>query len=331
MDPISPACFSRNSNACRRRGLAALILAAGTIGGAALSARGANWITEPKEAFDIAAREKRPVMVWFRKDEGRGEERRHNTLDRKKNKDVDVFDDPALAPLLQRFVLLQADARTQCELMKKLGARPLDVVFATPDGQSLDRVPTRQVSVSKMADTLHAASSKYRQQVFHDSILPTLANGNAPAADVLRALQWIQQSQPAVPAADESVIALLERKSLAPSVQREGFQTLAALSTGAAVKALFDRSAENDEARKALLKITPGGAEALLASLADKDQNARLRAYDALVQVLAIPQKKGKGFFENARTEDQRAEIERVTNLVKARAENWRNTVGKYR
>jgi hypothetical protein len=124
--------------------------------------------------------------------------------------------------------------------------------------------------------------------------------------------------------ADEAVISLAERPKLGLSVRRLAYETLASLSTPAAVDFLIDRAVQGEQvdasdAKRALERIKPAGAGRLLKILGADDADGRLAAYRALVRVFQIPNAKPDRFWEMAGDRAREQEMDRVKRLAETR------------
>lgn len=198
------------------------------------------------------------------------------------------------------------------------GLRVLDTLGASGVARA-DSLAQKMVLVLKL----------YRQQVFDRELRPVLENKDSKPAELRVALDSIRDLN--ITGADAAVVALIDCEGLDAKTLALAYGTLAELSTKLAVEKLLDRSAANDEeARKALLRCTPAAAELMLKHLAS-DDTVRLDVYHAVTKICELSSTKSDKWWENAKKPLVDKEIERVTQLVKQAAERWKKENEDYR
>jgi hypothetical protein len=282
--------------------------------------RGIVWRTDVPAAIQTAQQTHLPLMFWIL---GRNEDRDNNLENEQKR----AFADPLVLRRAQRFVTVRLSRSVHRDILEQLGISPsttLEVAFATPDGKLIDKLSASGVArPQSLAEKMRLVFNVYRQQLFTGQLQPLLEKQGAAFEEVRDALETIRNLN--VTAADAAVIGLLERPGLDKRLVQPCLETLARLSTKAAVDKLVELTDKgNLQAGAALAQCTPGGAEHMLAHLVDKEGGVRLEVYEALVKVCEIKSRKVPRWWERAEPEQRQKEVDRVSELVRQCAGNWK-------
>ena len=259
-----------------------------------------------------------------------GSSRRDDDLERDQKH---AFRDPLVLELSRRFVTVQLSRSRYRELLEKWDLPPrtnLEIVFVTPDGEKIDTLsPLGVAKPDVLARKMALVFQHYRQQMFEQQLRPKLEDEQTSEQDLRDALKLLTDFL--ILSADQAVIELLDRESLAESVHNDAYSALAALSTPASVQALLDRARDDQRAADALARCTPDAAERMLTALGGEDADLHLLVYHAVTRVCKIRDVKPDRFWQGRYEHVKQKEIERVRRLVADSAQRWRERYAEYR
>lgn len=297
-----------------------LVLCGLVAGGAWAQGRGIQWRTDVAAAIQTAQQSRLPLMFWIL---GRNEDRDNNLENEQKR----AFADPLVLRRAQRFVTVRLSRSVHRDVLDELGlsrSTTLEVAFATPDGKLIDKLaPSGVARAESLAEKMRLVFNVYRQRLFTEELQPVLENPNVSLEQIQQALETVRNLN--ITAADGALIRLLERPGLDKRLNKLCLETLASLSTKAAVDKLVELvDKANAQAIEALAKCTPAGAEHMLAHLVDKEGGVRLEVYDALVKICDIKSRKAPRWWEAVEPAQRQKEVDRVTGLVRQAAADWK-------
>jgi len=285
-----------------------------------------HWSLNVEEAVGQAQRTKRPLMFWVL---GRSDSR-DDRLERDQKR---AFQDPLTVELSRRFVTVRLSRSRYRDLLEKWNLSPktnLEIVFVTPAGEKIDTLaPQGVANADALARKMTLVFQHYRRRLFEQEIRPKLGDEETAEPELRSALALIAEFL--ILSADQGVIKLLERGPLSASLRNEVYDTLAALSTPASVKALLERPTEDESAAAALARCTPDAAEQMLPALEGEDPERRLRVYHAVTRICRIHAVKPDRFWQGRIESLKRNELERVRRIVTATAGRWRERYAEYR
>jgi hypothetical protein len=309
------------------RGLLVLAIAlVGTVCAAAQQAVGIQWSLKVEESVAQAQRTKRPLMFWVL---GRSASRDHR-IERDQKR---AFQDSLVVEMSSRFVPVRLSRSRYRDLLEGWDLSPktnLEIVFTTPAGEKIDTLaPLGACDPETLARKMTLVFRHYREVLFTTDVKPKLEDQDASARDIEAALNLI--SDFLILSADQAVIKLLEREQITPEIRKAAYQTLAALSTPAGVQVVLEHAATDELAAAALSGCTPDAAEQMLVALDGDDPDLRLAVYHAVTRICKLRDVKSDRFWQGRYERVKREEIERIRQLVTARARRWRDRYAEYR
>lgn len=296
-----------------------------------------QWINEPRTVSNLAQRTLKPILVYIPGDS----ESRSSDMDRQQQR---ALRDPVvIAVIRERFIphRMQQTTRTM-PMMQALGMPTqygMYLVALPPGALNAPAEHTKIALIDPMSMTnpdslLRALTSAYRDygESLYTSDIKALFDSEEPTdRNIDRALTIINQF--IIESADQNVIDLLDRYEDNKRMRREVLATMSTLSTQKTTEKLLELAKTGDrDAQKALGSVTADVAErVLLPKIRSEDAAERFAAYKALTDVFGIKPVKSEKWWENIREIQRDKEIQRVTNIVKSNAEQWRQTYGKIR
>ncbi len=275
---------------------------------------GIQWITEPRAAVAQAQRTNHPLMVYVLP----------STKDRDKRIEraqIESLRDPRVLRAAQSFVPLKLSRSVHRDELSEFGlsgSSSMEMSFVSPDGEVLDTLSAGGVSNARsLAQKLRGAMQLYGGKLYEKQVKPVFKNESAKTSEIKTALELIADFN--IVAAEEELIELLDRPRLSKSLLRPAYNALAALSTPGSVTKLVELSREGQKhAQKALTNCTIAGAGLLLAELGEDVAPKDYPIYKAIAEICQVPKPKSTGWFENAKPEMQKEELERVAGIVLA-------------
>lgn len=285
--------------------------AAALLVSSAAPAAGQNWIANEQAAVAQARKANKPLVFFFRKNEC------SDKIDNRREAIAQAFRHPSVVALTQRhFVMCQTDAEVQTDLKRKLGAKLLDVIITTPDGDVILKLPPADTAQpEKIVEHLRGAAAAHVERVYQREVRPVLTAEAARPADLRKALTRTRQL--GLESADADVLRLLRNDKLDTGVRDLAFDVLAELSTQAYVAALLDQAERYPRANAALRKCKPRAASHLAGELKGQPTPRFLRAYRALAAVCNTRAQPDE-FWASADDDARRREIDRVKALARS-------------
>jgi len=285
------------------------------------------WSLQVEQGVAHARQTKRPLMFWVL---GRSDSR-DPRIERAQKR---AFRDSLVIEMSRRFVTLRLSRSRHRDLLEGWNLSPktnLEIVFATPSGEKIDRLaPLGVAEPDVLVRKMVLVFRHYRQVLFDTEIRPKLEDEETADKDLRAGLRLVAELL--ILSADQTVIDLLERESLSTAARNEIYDTLAALSTPAGVETLLKQaSADERAAAAALLRCTPGAAEQMLADLEVDDVDLQLAVYRAVTRICKIRDVKPDRFWQGRNQVVKRREIDRVRQIVTAVAKRWRERYAEYR
>ncbi|MFQ5806734.1 MAG: hypothetical protein ACE5I3_09820 [Phycisphaerae bacterium] len=306
-----------------------LILAAALLLGSHAAAQqnaAIRWSLNVEQSVAQAQRAKWPLMFWVL---GRSSSR-DERIERDQKR---AFRDPLVAELSSRFVTVRLSRSRHRDLLEQWGLPPrtnLEIVFVTPAGEKIDTLaPQGVANADVLTRKMTLVFRHYRQQMFEQEIKPKLEDEETSDEDLRSALGLVAKFL--ILSADQSVVKVLEGQSLSATVRGAAYDTLAALSTSASVKALLERVTGDERAAAALTRCTPAAAEQMLAALDGEDPDQRLIVYRAVTRICRVHDVKADRFWQGRIESLKQKEIDRVRRIVAATAKRWRERYAEYR
>ena len=297
-----------------------LIALGGTAAGLAQSINEVPWARDVKQAIALAQRTKRPLLFYVTA----SREDRDNNLEHAQAR---AMADPKVQRWMHQFVLVRLSRSANRDILEQVGlheAANMEMSFTAPDGKKLDTLSAGGVAQKdSLLRKLQLVFNAYGQMMFDSELRPILVKQDATPKELREPLQRIQEFH--ITGADTYVAQLLDRAGLDKQTTDLCYAVLAALSTKASVDKLVERSGQNDRAATAALaKCTPAGAQLMLAHLVDKEGFIRLDVYKAVMQICGMKDRKSDRWWEQAKENSLRDEIERVKREVTEVAEQWK-------
>lgn len=279
-----------------------------------------QWMLDFEQAVQTAQRTHRPLMGYVL----RSSSNRDEDLERDQKR---AFNDPRVQQLAKRYVPVKMSMSQQREILRKWGLRDdanLYIVFATPTGDLIDTLsPSGVAVVDSMLQKMSRCHQIYRKQVYEKELKERLENESTPPAELSKALTMVQQMN--LTEADGAVAALLDRKNLDKKISAQVYETLARLSTRAAVGKLISLARQDDgAAAKALTQCNAGAAEFLAPSLTSTDEREKITAYLAITKICKIKDAKQERFFSGKNARIIEEEVQRVKKIAERTAVRWK-------
>ena len=242
------------------------------------------------------------------------------------------FEDARVSGIINnRFIpVLLPSAMSTKILLKQLEApkaSPPSILVATPRGKKVGVITAEDLAkAAKLAEELNRLFNDYRNKRFENILKALLEDKSTKPADVAESLTIIERLQ--IGRADKAVAAQLKRKNIDETLRIQVYVTLAALPTKVSAETLLSEAMRNTAAVAALAKATPQAAEHLLAELDLENKNRSIIAYEAIVKICEIKNRKPTEFWDSDDSAAQKAEFDRLGPEVAAKAAKWRKQNG---
>lgn len=295
------------------------------VGWPALAQVGAiQWQTDPQQAVSQAERANLPLMVYVL---GASSDR-DNKIEREQRR---ALADERVVQLAQSFVPLRLSRSQHADVLADFGldrTASMMMSFVTPKGERLGTLPADGVArADVLARKLVEVYLAYGRKLYTSEIKPVLENPGSKPNDLKTALRAVNEFH--ITAADQAVIALLERPKLSAELKKLACDALAGLSTKAAVEKLVESMRQGDKnAGRALENCTPEGADLLLAQLKADDANFDYPLYKIIAKICGHANTRPAKFFEGSDVKARTQELERLRQTVQEAVRQWRETHG---
>lgn len=277
-----------------------------------------QWLRDAREGVAAAKQNNRPIMFYVI---GSKEDRPDDTDEHRR-----AFQDPTVLKLSRYFVPVRIARAQNRELVREwgLGDSALDLVFTTPDGKRIDTLSSGGIArPSSLANKMFLVFDKFRNDHFDAELKPVLEKSDAPAAEVKKAVQTVDEL--IITRADAALLNLLQREKLDPALRKMTLETLGKLSTAPAVQALLKLAPSDKAAADALAECTPVAAEqVLLPVLSSGTDDEKLLAYKAVTKICKVRDPKPDKFWSGKNEAVKTAELDRVQKLVRKSSEDWK-------
>lgn len=289
--------------------------------GSAAAQNTIQWRTDPTAAVNEATTTGKPLMAWI----GGSEREDESRLDRDQKR---AFREPKVYRWSQSFVPLKLSRAQHRQVLSQFGfseVASLEMRFLTPDGKELGSLGATGIAQPEsLVQKMKLVLETYGRQVFDSALKPKLTDEKAKPEDIRQALNVVGNLQ--IRSADGTLVALLDRPRLDPAIRKQALETLAALGTKPALDELLEAARGGDAvAAKALEQITPAAAELLLPELKADATPFDYLVYKTLTKVAKVPQPKPERYFENSVLKLKQDEVQRVTELVRKAAQQWKD------
>ncbi len=286
-----------------------------------------NWLRDAAQAAKQAEQTGKPIMFYVVSRQG-------DRPDEIETAQKESFRNPIVVELSKRFVCSQLSRSRFPELLEKWGLPPrtnLEILFVTPQGEQVGAKlsPSDVASAKALAQRMANAFDQYRKQVFDKDLKPILESDESKPAEVKRVLNVVRQLT--ILSADVAVKKYAEREGIDDQLRQDAYDTLAVLSTPAAVDFLFTRGLEEPGLVKTLAKCTPGAAARLADFVGGPDAAKSLLAYNAVTKICKIKDAKNDKFWDGDNQKALEREIDRVKNEVQRVAARWKEQYEPYR
>ena len=244
-----------------------------------------------------------------------------------------AFRDPMVLELAARFIPVRLSRTRYGDLLESWNQSreaALQIVFVTPNGVRIDVLsPNGAAEPVSLTRKMALVYKHYRDVLFEKELRPVLENEEASVDMLARVMDLVKQF--IIPSADQPVIDLFERESLAPLIANKAYNTLAVLSTDDSVLFLLDEAVETAAAAEALKLCTPGAAETMLSELESDNPYVQLAVYQAVTKICRVERVKPDRFWTGKNRYVLNKEIKRVKKIVKSNARRWRERYAEYR
>ncbi len=302
----------------------AVLIVLSIVSGAVAQTRPVQWISNPGDAVKLAKRTQKPLLFFVP-----GED-----LGDLEDQQQVVLRDPLVRELIgDRFVGARLTRSTNnAELFTKWNAPTKYgqyMLVVTPDGDLIGMIGAEVVARKDAflgALTNHFRS--YRSSLFEKELLPEFKREKLNRNNVSKALGYIKAF--IITDADNALVEFLGRE-LDDGTRKRVYETLAELSTDAAITALAKAAESDPVAATAMKKVTPAAAAQLATSALVVNGEVRVHVYDAITSVAKIRDAKPARFWETADEGPKQEEIKRVSELVKEEAAKWNARWGSIR
>jgi hypothetical protein len=276
-----------------------------------------QWSGNTKQAVARAAEQTLPLLFWVTGGNDLGD-------DDLSDAQSECFRDPAVVNLIhKRFVPVRVSRNTNViQESQRLGLPTTHGLFCavvTHDGRLLDQMgPVEVADPRAFVSHLNKAFATFCDDLYNKELRPIFDDPAATKAKVRLAAQTVWRL--GIRRADKDIINLLSRKDLQPTEVSRLYELLASLGTEASVVALLDRASDR-AAVAALARVDPSAIEWLLAALPGAEGEVtprQLAAYQGAVQACRALSAKPKEWWEKAKPEDRRKELDRVRSKAEA-------------
>src|SRR5262249_22666475 len=155
-------------------------------------------------------------------------------------------------------------------------------------------------------ERLAAASRKYRDSVYAETLKPIITDREAPKAKVVEAVRTVWRMR--IFSADQDIVALLSRDYVKGDQPARLYQMLRAFGTAASVNALLDAATTDRAAVSALSKAEPAALPTLVEAMPAKEGEAtprQIAAYRAAALVSKVGAIRDDKFWTTATPQDR--------------------------
>lgn len=331
-----PRCLSNASRLVCAMTLAFIAFAAARAS-AQYSTQPIQFLNQPAAASQAAQQRLKPILVWV---PGGSDEDDSDIDDRQST----AMRSPLVVEIVNRyFVPLRLNRTTQTlPILNQLGLPVnygLYMAVVPPDTFTPNSAATKislidPISVADpnlLATALMNARKSYGEKLYGDEIKPLFESEDPTPQNLNRALGIIATY--GIAPSDEGILKLLESRADDRKFVKTAYDTLAETSTQRGVEFLWKQAQSGSkEALDALGQITPDMAEkVLLPQLrADKPED-RYLAYRAVAKLMKLRPIRAEKWWENAKEKQVEDEHVRITQIVQASAQQWREGMGRYR
>ncbi len=287
-----------------------------------------RWRTEPQQAVREAQANMRPLMVYVlaatrdRDDDVEREQRRS-------------LADPRVLQMSQNFVPLRLSRSQHRDILAQFGlpqSANMIMSFVAPNGDQLGTISAAGIAnTESLLEKLALVQRAYAGKIYDSEVKPVLENEDAKPADQRRALLLVRELR--ITDADQLIITMIEERArLNTGIRKLAYEVLAALSTTESVNKLLDWAWDGDAvATKALERCTPVAAEQMMVELQADAEYFPYPVYQIVTKICNVPKPKREKFFEQAKKRLKEEELERVRNIVRQAAQQWRIANGERR
>jgi hypothetical protein len=307
------------------------ILISGLVAAPAGAQSPIQWSGSAKMSVDRAVEMGVPVMFWVT-DGNRWDD------DDMKDAQRDAFRDPVVLAITERYFVPCRVSRNSNVLAEaeRLGLPThfgLYIAIVTPEGKLVDSIPPDQVATPELlAERLAAASRKYRDSVYAETLKPVITDLKADRSKVAEAVRAVWRMR--IYSADQDIIALLSRDDVKGEQRSRLYQMLAAFATPASINALLDAAPKDKAAVAALSRAEPGALPTLVDAMPAKEGEAtprQIAAYRAAALVSKVGAMKDDKWWTTATPADREKERERVRAAAIAIHNSWWDREGHWR
>jgi hypothetical protein len=278
------------------------------------------WSRNVQAAVSEAQRTGKPLMVYVLA----SERYRDDQLDREQKR---TFRDPRVMEKAKSFVPLRLSRAQHRDMLDDFGFGEhsnMVINFVSPDGEVLGSISAPGIAQEEsMLQKMSRILDVYGKHIFDTKVKPVLDDKKAKPNDMRQAIALIAQFR--IKSADKAVLEVLERERLDGSTKKICLDTLAVLSTKAAVEKLLEEARGGDKlAERALGNCNPAGAELLLDELKADVEPFDYMIYQTLVKICRVPEARPERYMENSSLQRKQEEVERVKNIVRETARRWK-------
>jgi hypothetical protein len=291
-----------------------------------------QWMNNLERAFETAKQAHRPLMVYVTG----GSSAKDSPADDIESEQQKVFRDPAVVEMAHsKFVPVKISRTSQTtKSLEQLGLPTrygLYVAFVGTDGKLIQEVPPGGVAkVATILQVMHDVLKAQRVKIYDAELKPVLTDTAKKPAEIRKALAVVKEQE--IAEADTVVVELLKRPDLDKEVTKDAEETLAVLSSKTAIDALVEKARAGDVvAGKALQNANPAAAEMMLDYLGDANAQFQFTIYQAVTKIAQVKSTKPQNWWEKAKDNMKKDEIERVRKLVRDYAKKWQESQGTAR
>ncbi|MCA9243079.1 MAG: hypothetical protein KDA32_03925 [Phycisphaerales bacterium] len=295
----------------------ACVLALAIVSGAVGQTRPVQWMSSPADAIKVAKRTQKPLLFFVPgQDLGDLDDQQQVVL-----RDAFVRDyigDRFIGARLTRSTN-NADLFTKWNAPTKYGQYMLVV---TPSGDLVGQIGAEVIArKDQFIGALTGNFRKYRSALYEKELLPQFQGEKLNRNNISKALGYIKSF--IITDADKMLGEFAARTDIDKGTRKRVYETLAELSTNAAVASLAKAAESDTDAQAALKKVTPAAAAQLAESALVVNGEVRVYVYEAVAAVAKVRDAKPARFWETADAEAKQAEIERVAKEIREDAGKW--------
>lgn len=278
-----------------------------------LAARGQNpvqWSGDTRGSVSLARERSLPLLFWV----SGGRDAENDDLE---DAQEECFRDPGVVDYIKgHFVPVRVSRSSNVvEAARSLGLpteHGLYCAVLTPEGKLVDRMGPGEVGdPAAFSAHLRSAFNAYCDNLYEKDLRPVLEDPASPKADARRAAQTVWRLE--IRKADRAMIGLLARPDVTPAERSRLYPALAALGTELCVSTLLESA--DPKAAAALARAPLGVLEWIIPQLPG-DEGAvgakQMAAYRAAMQIARAGAPRAEAWWEKAKVEDRRKELERL-------------------